>query len=650
MGLAEDKVRNLLLFSTLTSFIDLIIVIAVRMPNISLLLAALLFVVNLVIFWLARKSGLPRKLLVTWMQNTNSVLVVFLLLTSLLSSGLGFLSRIILFEPGSMVRDVLLRLSPVLGWGVVVAAFLLAILGTVLNEQGRKRDGLLIGTVLFSVVGYLFLFWMSAQIFPYTIDDAFITFRYSKNLAAGFGPIYNPGLPPVEGYTTFLWMLLMTIPHLMGINVVTFSKMIGILLTCGTFIIISLLALVLASQFPAKLRLFFGSLAVYLLAMLPVTSTHVVSGMETSLFTFLICLMVYFVTLGLTTGSRLLFWAPLVGLGIGLTRPEGNAISLLLLAYSWFVSSPTIRKRLILSSIGLYVLPGALYFLWRYSYYGLLLPLPFYLKVIHGGVLLGGLPNVGMYLQYLLPTISILLLIAILHLRKQHIAILIPIVFLLIFYLFPIHVMGFNWRFIYPATPFICILAAFGGITILNLLREQAWVPKHLTTVLLLGFFGSVFFNFQGLPDLIKNSRAYGTDIINQYKAFGDLLNKYNNKHEMTVALLDAGTVPYYSDWQVIDLFGLNDKDVTFGTLPLDQIVFRDNAVDLLLLNVGTNPGRISKEYAPSQRLYDVALQHGMERIGILSLQNDYNIWVVGYPETELANYIQHNMQFAGKP
>jgi hypothetical protein len=38
------------------------------------------------------------------------------------------------------------------------------------------------------------------------LDDAFISFRYARNLAAGLGPVFNPG-EYVEGYTTFLWML-----------------------------------------------------------------------------------------------------------------------------------------------------------------------------------------------------------------------------------------------------------------------------------------------------------------------------------------------------------------------------------------------------------------------------------------------------------
>ena len=39
-------------------------------------------------------------------------------------------------------------------------------------------------------------------------DDAFISFRYSKNLAQGQGFRWNPGGEKVEGYTNFLWVLI----------------------------------------------------------------------------------------------------------------------------------------------------------------------------------------------------------------------------------------------------------------------------------------------------------------------------------------------------------------------------------------------------------------------------------------------------------
>ena len=458
MGLAKSKARNLFTISTVISAIGLVAAIAAKLSNISTLMAAILFLAHLPLLRIIQKRTRAGNAILAWMGKPGYPQVGFLLCTSALSSGLSFISWIFLFEPGSLVRDALIQLSPVMGWGVGVALYLLAAMGAILNEGGEKRDGLLIGAVLFSVIGHLFLFWLSAQIFSYTIDDAYITFRYSKNLAAGFGPTYNPGLPPVEGYTTFLWMLLMTLPHFIGVNVATFSKILGVLLTCGTLGLISLLTFILTRQFSLKARLFFGSFGAFLLAMLPITSIHAIAGMETSLFIFLVGLMVYMVTLGLLDGSRLLLWSPLVGLLIGMTRPEGNAIALLLLACGWFFSAPAVRKKLIWYSLGLYVFPGALYFTWRYLYYDLILPLPFYMKVLHGGALFGGANEVGTYLLYLLPSISVLLLAAILRLQKEHFAILIPVVFLLIFYLFPVHAMGFNWRFIYPATPFILSL------------------------------------------------------------------------------------------------------------------------------------------------------------------------------------------------
>ena len=39
------------------------------------------------------------------------------------------------------------------------------------------------------------------------VDDAGITFAYARNLVDGHGLVSQPGLPPVEGFSNFLWML-----------------------------------------------------------------------------------------------------------------------------------------------------------------------------------------------------------------------------------------------------------------------------------------------------------------------------------------------------------------------------------------------------------------------------------------------------------
>ncbi|MGB7875079.1 MAG: hypothetical protein WBL25_11905 [Anaerolineales bacterium] len=645
MELTTGKIRNFFVFSSLTSVAGFIAAVAAGMSNLSMLLVGVLFLAHLAVLWTIRKETGPGLALQEWMQKPAFVPVGFLSLTSILSTGLGFLSWIFLFGPASQVREVLIQLSPMIGWGVVVAGYLLAGLGGVLNAGGEKRDGLLIGAVLFSVMAHLFLFWLSSQIFSFTIDDAYITFRYSKNLARGFGPTFNPGLPPVEGYTTFLWMLLMTAPHFIGVNVATFSKMAGTLLTCGTFALISMLTFTLTREFSLKARLFFGSFGAFLLASLPITATHAVSGMETASFTFLIGLMVYMVSVGLLDRSRLLLWSPLVGLGIGLTRPEGNLIALLVLACGWFFSDPAPRKRLLWSSLGLYVLPGTAYFLWRYLYYDLFLPLPFYVKVLRGTHLFSGAGQVGAYLLYLLPGISLLLLVGLLRTRKAYFAVLAPVAFLLVFYLFPAHSMGFNWRFIYPATPFLSILAAIGGITIFESLRGVIRSTKAWEPVLLAGLFLIGLGNLGDLEIEIRNQNLYAQG-ISSYKAFGTVLSEYNSQHEMTLAIGDAGTAPYYSDWQVTDLFGLNHREIALQTALPHELVFDEHPADLILLSVGANPKRISDEHAGSQVMYEAALRHGMAHIGTFTFGRFNNIWVLGYPETELTDYLQENFEF----
>jgi arabinofuranosyltransferase len=48
-------------------------------------------------------------------------------------------------------------------------------------------------------------------------DDAMISMRYAKNLAHGYGLVWNPGGDRVEGYTNPLWVLFMSIVHFLPI-------------------------------------------------------------------------------------------------------------------------------------------------------------------------------------------------------------------------------------------------------------------------------------------------------------------------------------------------------------------------------------------------------------------------------------------------
>lgn len=66
-------------------------------------------------------------------------------------------------------------------------------------------------SITFIILIVIIVFFQIKHIGDFQLDDSYITFSFSKNLAAGNGPIYSHGLR-VEGYSNFLWMVLVSIP------------------------------------------------------------------------------------------------------------------------------------------------------------------------------------------------------------------------------------------------------------------------------------------------------------------------------------------------------------------------------------------------------------------------------------------------------
>ena len=89
------------------------------------------------------------------------------------------------------------------------------------HSIGRLDQRLL--TVLLTL-GSMLLAWG----FRWTQDDAFISLRYAQQLADGNGLVYNPG-EYVEGYSNFVWTVLMALPIRLGWDPVEFGHVVGVL-------------------------------------------------------------------------------------------------------------------------------------------------------------------------------------------------------------------------------------------------------------------------------------------------------------------------------------------------------------------------------------------------------------------------------------
>ena len=71
----------------------------------------------------------------------------------------------------------------------------------------RGKETYVLGlTTLLSAVG-LYFGW---RLFWFLTDDAYIAFRYVSNSILGYGYVWNaPPFLPVEGYTSFLWVVIL---------------------------------------------------------------------------------------------------------------------------------------------------------------------------------------------------------------------------------------------------------------------------------------------------------------------------------------------------------------------------------------------------------------------------------------------------------
>ena len=58
-----------------------------------------------------------------------------------------------------------------------------------------------------------------ALYYQFLTDDAYISFRYARNLSQGHGLVLNPGFERVEGYSNFLWVLLLAAAHFLGLSI-----------------------------------------------------------------------------------------------------------------------------------------------------------------------------------------------------------------------------------------------------------------------------------------------------------------------------------------------------------------------------------------------------------------------------------------------
>jgi hypothetical protein len=199
-------------------------------------------------------------------------------------------------------------------------------------------------------------------------DDAFISYRYAANLVAGHGLVYNQG-ERVEGYSNFLWTMMLAGTTALGADPVRASQILGLL----SQLALLLLALLYGRRLGGGLSWYlpFTALALSANQDMAVWAT---SGLETCLYSALI-----FAGFLLLTGPRSRPGLAAAGLCLALaalTRPDGALI--VTLAAGWLALGRRWRD------LALFLLPVLLtlvpFWVWRLGYYGEFFPNTYYAK------------------------------------------------------------------------------------------------------------------------------------------------------------------------------------------------------------------------------------------------------------------------------
>lgn len=275
-------------------------------------------------------------------------------------------------------------------WWIILGIFLMALsVGAVLRfaplVQRWKRKRIVPPVLLLIGLGLgLWLAWSDRSIF----DDAYIGFRYSKNLLEGHGLVFNIG-ERVEGYTNFLWTVLLAgLSYLTRVELPFIAFFLCLFCFIANLTVIWLIGRRLSAPEPEQWYL---PLAVIWLAFNHDFHSYGTSGLETMFASLLVNLGVYcYLALSeyraAAAGGSFLILATF-------TRPDHGlfyAFMSLVLAWDYSQQAWSARRRgeavrpILKRGLGagaLFAAPFtlyAVYLVWKWHYYGDILPNTFY--------------------------------------------------------------------------------------------------------------------------------------------------------------------------------------------------------------------------------------------------------------------------------
>ncbi|PJF32267.1 MAG: hypothetical protein CUN51_01165 [Candidatus Thermofonsia Clade 1 bacterium] len=405
----------------------------------------------------------------------------------------------------------------------------------------------------------MLFWWHTAPENGYIYDDAYISYRYAVNLANGHGLVWNVGDVPTQGYTNFLFVILIALGIRFGAEAVHMAH----LLNAFGLALISLALYSMARLFFA--RPFLRVLPSLAATLLPLSLINALTGMETTFWTGLLFAAI---VLGLqfvaTQRIIWLIWHAVVTFLACLTRPESVLFAALWFGTLFIVSR---RRRAVFLTAFAFGMAGGVYLLWLQSYFGAILPNSFYVKVTDPA-LLPGLFYINEFFEQAVAPIAGWLLFAIgigsilkdfPRLSLAFLALNGALLSLLAFYTLTYPFMGLYHRFVYPALIVFILWAGVGLVALAERILQARSVYRYalfsvLSVLLCLS-------TAQTVAASVAEPQSAG-DLFYVNRRMGMALARLPSASQITVAYNDAGILPFVSGVRHMDTVGLNENRI----------------------------------------------------------------------------------------
>lgn len=439
------------------------------------------------------------------------------------------------------------------------------------------------GAVLVALLCSLALF----KLFPYQIDDAFITYRYSYNFLMAGDVSFNIGFENVEGFSTQLWFFLAAgFGAVFGADNIHYS---GIVFGVAAYL------LLMWAAYRAEAKPLHSLLSVIVFAITPYFIWYAATGMETMAFVLLVSVF------GLALLERVPFyWAYVCALLAMWVRPEAPWL-MVMLGIVW-LALPDKRQRFFIYSriAAVFFLSALALLFYRYQVFNDWLPNTYYEKQAS---LLEGVSYAKAALSD--PAFLLLSLVGLwsaIVTREAHKRVL----YLLALSWFIVPVLeGGDWM-LYQRfyTPYIALLLLSFDYNVFSASRLRL-------AAIGLGFSALLVFNYGQVQQAHKISHNYQLMMETEDQW---LANWLSASGVSSVAAIDIGRLGYYSRLEVLDLGGLTDKTISRidgqhmeKAIPFDYILQR--SPDIMLFRLERKPESAN---IPSETIMSLVEAHLM--------------------------------------